>query len=161
MAKFFHFGNPLGGSSSKQDTSARGAIAAPSRAGYASRMQLETLPQTFAVCRLAPGEPFPDWSLGSQGMLCLFRTAEELSIVCEESLVPAAIKSEGGWRAFRVKGTLDFALTGVLAQITVPLAKAGISLFAVSSFDTDYVLVKAHNLAPALTALREAGHSAK
>jgi hypothetical protein len=104
-------------------------------------MQLETLPQTFAVCRLKSTEPFPEWALTSEGILCLLRSSAELSVVCEEKLVPDSIQKEGGWRALRVKGTLDFALTGVLARITAPLGKAEISLFAISSFDTDYVLV--------------------
>jgi hypothetical protein len=105
-------------------------------------MQLETLPQTFAVCRLEPAAPFPEWALASEGILCLFR-------------------SEGSWCALRVKGTLDFALTGVLARISAPLAKAEISLFAISSFDTDYVLLKTENHAHALTALQAAGLEAK
>jgi hypothetical protein len=124
-------------------------------------MQLETLPQTFAVCRLEPAAPFPEWALASEGILCLFRSSAELSVVCEEKLVPEDIKTEGSWCALRVKGTLDFALTGVLARISAPLAKAEISLFAISSFDTDYVLLKTENHAHALTALQAAGLEAK
>jgi hypothetical protein len=125
------------------------------------QMQLETLPQTFAVCRLSPEEAFPEWALASEGILCLFRSTTELSVVCEQKLVPSTVNKEGGWSALRVKGTLDFALTGVLARITAPLAKAEISLFAISSFDTDYVLVKQENHARALTALLAAGLEAK
>ena len=86
------------------------------------------------------------------------RTAEELSVVCEQAGVPANIQAERDWRALRIKGTLDFSLTGILANIAFPLANAGISIFAVSTFDTDYVLVKAERLGEAVSALTAAGH---
>jgi uncharacterized protein len=83
----------------------------------------------------------------------------ELSLVCRSDSVPAgAIKVEDGWRAFRFEGPFDFALTGILSSVAVPLAQAGIGIFALSTFDTDYVLVKAAQLEVAITALRDVGH---
>jgi hypothetical protein len=100
-------------------------------------MKLEVLPGTYAVCRLDPGAPAPE------RFFSLTRTSEELSLVCEERDVPAGARTETGFRAFRVAGTLDFALTGVLASLTAPLAAAQVSVFALSTFDTDYLLVRA------------------
>lgn len=79
-------------------------------------------------------------------------------MVCAESAVPAGLRCERAWRALRVEGPLDFALTGVLASLALPLAEAGVSIFAISTFDTDYVLVQEENLERAVNALRLAGH---
>jgi hypothetical protein len=109
-----------------------------------------------AVCRLAAAERVPEWAGGS--FCSVTRTAGELSVVCAESAVPGGVPCEGAWRALQVEGPLDFALTGVLASLAVPLAEAGVSIFAISTFDTDYVLVKEESLARAVNALRAAGH---
>lgn len=118
---------------------------------------LSLLPGRFAVCRLAAGNPAPAWATGP--FVSITRTAVELSIVCAEECVPAGTKCETGWRVFEVAGPLEFSLTGVLAAIAAPLTAAGVSIFAVSTFDTDYVLVKGTDLARAADALRIAGHS--
>lgn len=115
-------------------------------------MKLALLEGTFAVCRLEPGEAPPPRFFSAT------RTTTELSVVCLERDVPPQSRSEGGWRCLRVEGLLDFALTGILASLTVPLAGAGVSIFALSTFDTDYLLVKSASLATALQALRAAGH---
>jgi len=86
------------------------------------------------------------------------RTADELSVVCLAQQVPPGVQVEPGWRALRVAGTLDFGLTGVLAALASPLADAGVSLFAFSTFDTDYILVRAARWPDAIAALRGAGH---
>lgn len=78
--------------------------------------------------------------------------------MCRESSVPADVRRETGWRALVVDGPIDFALTGVLASLTAPLARSGVPVFAVSTFDTDWLLVRAADLARAMTALRDAGH---
>ena len=122
------------------------------------RLSLSLLPETFAVCRLLPGATLPEWATRGS-MFSITRTADELSIVCEASQVPAEIRAEGGWRALKLKGPFDFSLVGILAAVLVPLAKAGIGIFALSTFDTDMVLVKADRLDFAVTTLREAGHS--
>src|SRR4051794_39552140 len=106
-----------------------------------SSLSLEILDGTFAVCRLHEESPLPAWAAGSP-FCCLARTAEELSIVCPEDRVPEGVRAERGWRCLRVAGTLDFAEVGVLAALLAPLAGAGIPVFVVSTFETDYLLVK-------------------
>ena len=119
-------------------------------------VNLTLLPATFAVCRLPTDSPVPAWASGS--FVSITRTADELSVVCEESQAPADAQAERRWRMLRVNGTLDFALIGILAALTAPLADAGISVFAISTFDTDYLLVKQNKLQQAIAALVAAGH---
>jgi hypothetical protein len=111
----------------------------------------------LTLVRLEPNEALPAWAVSGE-FFSVSRTADELSIVCAESQVPAGPLAERGWRALRVVGKLDFGLTGILASLAVPLAKAGVSIFALSTFDTDYVLVKGASLGAAASALRGAGH---
>lgn len=122
------------------------------------RLPLELLPDTLAVCRLEAGAKVPDWTESSSRFLTVSRTAEELSITAVESAVPAGMPCERDYRAFRVRGPLPLALIGILAAIAEPLAEAGLSIFAISTFDTDYVLVKGRDLAAAVAALARAGH---
>ncbi len=119
-------------------------------------LTLTVLPGTLAVCRLPADAALPAWA-GGGALLSLTRTADELSVVCGEDAVPAGVTGERGWRAFQVAGPLDFALTGILARLTAPLAQAGIAIFALSTYDTDYLLVRTPMLAPACAALRQAG----
>jgi len=125
-------------------------------------MSLETdlplviLPDRLAVCRLAADALFPDWARPGY-LLALVRTPDELSVVCEERLVPPEVKAERGWRAFQVQGPLDFSLVGVLAALLTPLGMAGVSVFALSTFETDYILVKENSLERAIQALVQAG----
>jgi hypothetical protein len=119
-------------------------------------LSLVLLPDPFAVCRLPADAPFPAWAKGE--FVSITRTADELSVVCREDAVPEGVRREAGWRCLRVDGTLDLALVGVLAALAVPLAEAGVSVFAVSTFDTDYLLLKEANLAKGIEALRAAGH---
>jgi hypothetical protein len=118
---------------------------------------LELLPDHLAVYRLAADEAVPEWASGGT-FSSVTRTRGELSVVCAEGLAPAEARCEGGWRIFQVAGPLDFSLTGILAAIASPLADAGVSIFAISTFDTDYIMVKEENLAKAVDALRAAGH---
>lgn len=121
-------------------------------------MKLTLLPDRLAVCRLAPdGEP-PAWALMGGGFRSLTRTASELSVVCARDAVPEGVACEAGWRIFEVAGPLDFGLTGVLLSIAMPLAEAGISIFAVSTYDTDYVMVREGDVERAVRALEAAGH---
>ena len=121
-------------------------------------LTLSVLPETLAVCRLGPGDPMPDWALATNSFLSLTRTSDELSVVCPESCVPDGIRCEGDWRALKIDGPLDFAETGILASLATPLADAGVSVFAVSTFDTDYLLVKQAALDRVRSVLSEAGH---
>jgi hypothetical protein len=121
-------------------------------------LPLELLPDTLAICRLEPGAPVPLWAEGPSPFLTLSRTAEELSITTLQSAVPTGVPCERDYRAVRVRGPLPLNLVGILAGIADPLAAAGMSIFAISTYDTDYVLVKAQELEAALQVLREAGH---
>ena len=122
------------------------------------RLPLELLPDTLAICRLDPGAPVPSWTAGPSPFLTLSRTADELSITILQSTVPAGVACERDYRAVRVRGPLPLDLVGILAAIADPLAAAGLSIFAISTYDTDYVLVKARELDVALQVLRQAGH---
>ena len=118
---------------------------------------LTVLAQRTAICRLAPEEEIPSW-VQNDGLTALVRTPDEFSVVCDERSVPDYIKVEKGWRIFKVQGPLEFSQVGVLAAIAMPLAQAGVSIFAMSTFDTDYILVKESSLVMAINALRNAGH---
>ncbi len=122
-----------------------------------STLTLSLLSNRLAVCRLEAGAPVPTWALTGD-FYTLSHTPEELSIVCNEAAVPAGTRAESGWRVIKVEGPLDFALTGILAGLAGTLAQAGASLFAISTFDTDYILVKEKDLSQAIRALEEAGH---
>lgn len=120
-------------------------------------LNLKLREERLAICRLDAGPPIPAWA-GSGAFSSITRTAEELSIVCEEACVPSEVRHEPGWRVFQVEGPLPFSATGVLAAIAAPLAAAEIPLFAVSTFDTDYVLVKDSDAVRAAEALAAGGH---
>lgn len=120
-------------------------------------LALSILPETYAIARLEPAAPVPDWALG--GSFSSFtRTADELSIVCREDTVPAEAAASRGWRALKVAGPLDFVLTGIVSSLSSPLAAAGIPIFVLSTHDTDYVLVRGESLGRAVEALTAAGH---
>jgi hypothetical protein len=120
-------------------------------------LRLEVLPWRLAVCRLGADAPLPEWALAGT-FLSITRTSDELSVVCLQEALPAEIRCERGWRCLRVEGPLDFSEIGILASLTEVLAMADVSLFAISTFDTDYLLVKEGDLQTAATALGEAGH---
>jgi uncharacterized protein len=121
------------------------------------KIRLRLLPDRYAICRLEPRAEIPPWARGE--LVSVTRTVEELSIVCPEEGVPATARSESGWRCLMVEGPIPFETTGVAAAITSPLAAAGISVFFLSTFDTDYVLVKETVLQQAMDALRKSGCS--
>ena len=122
------------------------------------RLALLAVDGTFAVCRLSANAPIPSWATAGD-FFSITRTADELSVVCRESAAPGGITCERGWRCLRVAGAMPFTAVGVLASLTAPLADAGISLFALSTFDTDYLLVKAADFDAAVDVLRRHGHS--
>ncbi len=124
------------------------------------RLTLRTLPWLLAISRMTPDSKLPEWAMaGPFRSICW--TPDELSIVCEDSLVPEGVSSERGWRGLMVEGPLDFGLTGILAAVAEPLARAGISIFAISTFDTDYFLVREASFPHALRVLVEFGHSVR
>ena len=120
-------------------------------------LELDLLPGLFAVCRLDPSAELPV-TRDSGAFWSVTRTASELSVICAQDAIPAGAVVEGGWRGLRVAGPLDFALTGVAAALTAPLAEAGISVLPVATFDTDYLFVREEALPRALAALAAAGH---
>jgi uncharacterized protein len=120
-------------------------------------LPLSLLPGTYAVCRLDSGSPVPDWAL-SGPFFSVTRTRGELSIVCEEGSVPDGVLSEPGWRCIKIEAALPFGLVGILVSTLQPLAEAGVGIFAMSTYDTDYILVKSGDLDGATAALTQAGH---
>jgi hypothetical protein len=129
------------------------------RAKMAHRqLTIIALDHTFAICRLGSDASIPPWA-STGNFFTITRTTDELSIVCRQDAVPEGIQSERGWRCLRVAGTIPFSVVGVLASLTAPLAQAGISVFAVSTYDADYLLVKEESLAAAMDALGRWGHT--
>jgi len=121
-------------------------------------LTLDLVPGSYAICRWAPGELLPSWV--TQGEFSsVTRTPTELSAVCAVEAVPPGVRAEGPWSMLAVRGPLAFSLTGVLAGLAAPLAAAGISIFALSTYDTDYVLVRNGDIERAVRVLREAGHT--
>lgn len=124
---------------------------------------LLVLPDRLAVCRLPPDAPLP--ALPPDGFWSVTRTSEEMSVILPETAIPqeqeTEWKIEAGWRALRVEGTLDFSLTGILASIAEPLAESGVPLFALSTYDTDYILIRDADLKWAKSALSASGHEVR
>jgi hypothetical protein len=113
--------------------------------------------QLLAVSKLASDSPLPGWALAG-GFSSVTRTPAELSIVCAEDRVPAEVQAERGWACLELQGPIPFSMTGVLQAFLTPLAAAGISIFALSTYDTDWVLVPSAQLGQAIDALTAAGH---
>jgi uncharacterized protein len=121
------------------------------------QLKFRRLPSTFAVCSLPPNAPVPP-SIATASFTSISRTAEELSIVCPSDQAPEDAKCEAPWICFKLEGPFPFTLTGVLASFLDPLAARHIPIFAVSTFDTDYVLVKEEHAEMAVKTLVKAGH---
>jgi hypothetical protein len=121
-------------------------------------LTLSLLPETLAICRLEPGTPLPQW-VPTDTFFSITGTDDELSLVCAMKAVPDDVKVDGDWRGFKLHGPFPFSLVGILNSVTIPLAQANIGIFAISTYDTDYVLIKESNLSLAITTLREAGHT--
>jgi hypothetical protein len=124
-------------------------------------MDLEVLPGRYAICRFEHGAAQPIWARSAAGpeFLSVTWTSTELSVVCPEDRVPSGIPGERGFIALRVNGTLEFDLTGVLASLTAPLAAQGIPVFAISTYQTDYLLLRAEDAARSRAVLDAAGHA--
>lgn len=119
---------------------------------------LVVLPQRFAVCRLSGDAAIPTWAAEGE-FFSITRTADELSLVCSQDLVPEGILCEREWRCLRVAGTMAFSTVGVVAGLSRPLAEAGIGIFIVSTFDTDYLLAKAQDWPRVIEVLRRQGYT--
>jgi hypothetical protein len=121
-------------------------------------LELSLLAETFTICQLAPDAAVPEWARPGQ-FFSITRTSEELSIIAESALVPEKLRTEASWRVMKVHGPFNFSEVGVLAALVQPLAAAGVSVFAVSTFHTDYLLVQCSQLREAVTGLRNASHT--
>ena len=123
-----------------------------------ARLVLLEVAGLFAVYKLPSGSAIPTWATAGD-VFNVSRTADELSVVCRQEMAPEGTHCESGWRCLRVAGAMPFTQVGVLASLTTPIARAGVGVFAFSTFDTDYLLVKAERFPEAVAALRAAGHS--
>ena len=115
-------------------------------------LTIKLLEEKFGVCRLNKGELFPEWARNGP-FYSITQTADELSIVCFQENIPSYIKCEKDWRILKIEGVLDFSLIGILSSICTILAKNQISIFAISTYDTDYILVKDKDIEKAIKAL--------
>jgi len=121
------------------------------------RLTLSVSTETLAVCRLEKDAPIPDWALAGS-FVSITRTSDELSIVAPQADIPDDTKCLRGWRCLKLEGPFDLSSIGVLASLTSPLAQAGVSVLALSTFETDYLLVKKEDLEQAIRVLSEAGY---
>ena len=124
------------------------------------QLVIHQLSHELAVVRLPPEVDVPAWAWKGR-IAAVVRTPMELSIVCDESVVPKGVQAESGWTPLMLEGPFPFSMTGVLASVLTPLATAEVSVFALSTFDTDYVLIKTPQIQQALDALTTAGHIVK
>lgn len=115
-------------------------------------LTMKLLSEKYGVCRLNKTELIPNWAKSSN-FFSITKTEDELSIVCCEDIVPKEIKCEKDWRCLKIEGPLDFYLIGILSSISTLLAQNGISIFAISTFDTDYILVKNKDIDKAIETL--------
>lgn len=121
-------------------------------AAASTRLKLSVVPGTYAVCRQDPGSSVPEWFV--PGLLAsITYTEDETSFIVPEDIVPSGFTAEKGWKAIKVLGPLEFSLTGILSSIAQPLSEDGISIFAMSTYDTDYILVQEKTLSRALDVL--------
>jgi hypothetical protein len=116
-------------------------------------LSLSVLPQKVAICQLDKDASIPSWATKDKSFFSVSKTSDELSIICSQRHVPSDVKAEKNWRAIKVEGILDFSLSGILISILKPLAEAEISVFVISAYPTDYILVKEKELKKALKIL--------
>ncbi|MEK9134971.1 MAG: ACT domain-containing protein [Patescibacteria group bacterium] len=114
-----------------------------------TKLALSILPDKIGICHLDKNSPIPEWAQGESNFTSVTRTLNELSIILPQEKIPAGILAENDWRVFKVQGPLGFSLTGIVASLAKPLSDAEISIFYVSTYETDYLLVEDKNLAKA------------
>jgi hypothetical protein len=120
-------------------------------------LRLELLSEEFSLVQLSPVSTIPEWATGTN-FYSLTRTADEVSMVVPQRSVPLNVKAEKGWRCIRIQGILDFEMVGVLAALAVPLARAGIPIFVLSTYNTDHLFVRTPQLERAIEVLKADGH---
>ena len=122
-----------------------------------TRLHLMILEESIGICRFDAQTPVPEWVYRSP-FYSVTRTFDELSIVCSENLIPTDCNCHRGWKCLQIAGPLNLAATGILASLTIPLARAGVSVFALSTYDTDYLMVRQKDLKVAIETLSGEGH---
>jgi len=115
-------------------------------------LTMKLIKEKYGVCRINPNELIPEWAQNSD-FFSITKTCDELSIVCSQDAIPNDIKCEKDWKILKIEGPLDFSLVGILASISTILAQKGISIFAISTYDTDYILVKNKHIRNAIDSL--------
>ena len=120
-------------------------------------LELRTIPGQFGICKLQSGESIPLWAM-SGNFWSVTRTENEISVVCPQEHLPRDVKVERNWRVLQVVGPLSFEMTGILLSLTAPLADAGVSIYSVSTFETDLILIQEKSFEIACRALTKAGH---
>lgn len=113
---------------------------------------LSVLPEKLGICHFDKKSPIPGWAM-EISFCSIARTEDELSVVCPQDKIPGGVLAEKNWRAFKLESTADLFSVGVIASLSQPLAEAGISLFNVSTYETNYILVEEKNLAKAIAVL--------
>lgn len=117
------------------------------------KLILSILPDKLGICHFDKNSPIPDWALGKTNFTSITRTMDELSITLPQDKIPGGVLTEGDWRAFKLEGDIAIISVGIIATLSKPLAEAGISIFNVSTFETNYILVEEKNLAKAVEVL--------
>lgn len=123
-----------------------------------AKVRLKRLPAEYAVCRLDPASPIPDWADGD-GFVSISRSDDELSVVCRAERVPGGVRQDGGWACYKFAGPFSFDDTGIVSSVVGPLSDATIGIFVVSTFDGDHMLIKQADIARAEPLLTDSGHT--
>jgi hypothetical protein len=119
------------------------------------KLTLAILSEKLGICAFGPHSPIPDWAQKDSAFTSITRTKDELSIVCPQDNIPANVMAEKDWRAFKLETVLDLSVTGIVSSLANPLAEAGISIFDVSTYKTNYLLVEEKNLDQAIKILSQ------
>ena len=122
------------------------------------QLKLSLLKESYSICTLPNTAPIPDWA-SKESLASITRTDKELTIVCKQDIIPSELQSDRNWRCFRIDGSFDLNQIGVISSISSPLADAGISIYVISTYDTDYFLVKDNNLDQTISTLSDIGHN--
>ncbi len=124
------------------------------------QLQLSLLKDKYAICSLPNNAPIPDWA-SIQSLASITRTEKELTIVCRLEILPSQYQSGLKWRCFKIDGSFDLNQIGVISSISSPLADAGICIYIISTYDTDYFLIQEQNLKKTISTLSDIGHNIK
>ena len=120
-----------------------------------TKLILSILPETMGICHFDKKSPFPEWALKEERFVCFTRTRNELSIICPEDIIPGGVLFEKGWKAFKLESIGDIYSVGIIASLAKPLAESGISIFNISTYETNYLLLEEKNLEKAREILSE------